>query len=119
MYPDLSKISKFVENEIGCLKGLELKIKFKGNYHPVFYKQCPVMFVLNEAVNSALEDGIGKGDWIHTQFNYAATAIVPVRKSKNGKIRICDDYSVSVNKFLEDDGHPIPLSDELLCQRGR
>ncbi|KII61282.1 hypothetical protein RF11_12533 [Thelohanellus kitauei] len=44
MYPDLSKISKFVKNELGRLKGVELKIKFFHNYNSVFYKPRTVPF---------------------------------------------------------------------------
>ena len=41
-----------------------------------------------------------------------ASPIVPVPK-KDGQMRICGDYKVSVNKSLVVDQHPLPSPDEL------
>ncbi|XP_029162530.1 uncharacterized protein K02A2.6-like [Nylanderia fulva] len=43
-----------------------------------------------------------------------ATPIVPVLK-KNGGIRICGDYSITVNPSLIIDEHPLPTMEELFA----
>ena len=43
-----------------------------------------------------------------------ASPIVPVPK-KNGWIRICGDYKVTVNPHLEVDKHPLPKPEELFA----
>ena len=47
--------------------------------------------------------------------NEWATYIVVVQKP-NGKVRICEDYKVTVNPQLRVDQHPIPRIDELFAK---
>ncbi|KII71518.1 Retrovirus-related Pol polyprotein [Thelohanellus kitauei] len=111
-FPDLWK------PELGCVKDLELDIKFKPHFTPIFCKPRPIIHAIKDDINTAIDEGFSKGVWIPTQFNDWATPIVPVRKSTNKKIWICGDYSVTVNKFLEDHRYPIPLPDEILKKLG-
>jgi len=39
--------------------------------------------------------------------------VVPVLK-KNGSIRLCGDYKVTVNRATETDTYPLPIIDEML-----
>ena len=53
-----------------------------------------------------------------TQFNDYGTPVVPVRKNKlpgqkSSRIRVCGDYSVTVNSQLETHRQPLPLPEEL------
>ena len=69
------------------------------------------------------EDGIKKGIWIPTQFNDYGTPVFPVDKAlqpgqQKAKLRVFDDYSVTVNAQLEAHHHPIPCQDHLICKRG-
>lgn len=41
-----------------------------------------------------------------------ATPIVPIVKA-NGKIRLCGDFKITVNKFMVAIEHPLPTIDEL------
>ena len=43
-----------------------------------------------------------------------AAPVVPVPK-KNGKVRICVDYKVTVNPHLDVDQHPLPRPEELFA----
>lgn len=42
-----------------------------------------------------------------------ATPIVPVLKKKNKQVRLCGNFSVTLNPQLVVDEHPLPTSDEL------
>lgn len=49
--------------------------------------------------------------------------IVPVRKAlltgqKKAKIRVCSDYSVTVNQHLKEHRHPLPLPEDLIRKLG-
>ena len=116
-FPDLWK------SELGCLTDFELDIKFKENSQPIFRKARPVPLALEEDLEQAYLDGIAKGVWEPTDFNDYGTPVVPVRKAllpgqTTAKIRVCGDYSVTVNSQLEDHRHPLPLPEDLLRKLG-
>ncbi len=99
-FPDLFKA------ELGCLKDIELEVAFKPNPKPIFCKPRTVPYVILEELNVAYDEGLKKGVWIPTQFKDYGTPVVPVRKAllpgqRKCRLRICGDYSVTVNVQLE------------------
>ena len=58
-----------------------------------------------EDLSHALDVGIAKGIWTPIQFCDWGTPVVPVRKAPcpdgTASIRVCGDYSVTVNPQLE------------------
>ena len=116
-FPDLFK------DELGCLKDFELDVKFKSDANPVFHKARPVPFALRDDLAKGYEEGIAKGVWKPVQFNEYGTPVVPIRKAHSTgtlkpKLRICGDYSVSINDQLEDHRHPMPLPEDLMQKLG-
>ena len=116
-FPDLWK------PELGCLKDFELDVKFKSNAQPVFRKPRPVPCAIEEGLGKAIDEGIARGIWEVTQFNDYGTPVVPVKKAllpgqTTPKIRVCGDYSVTVNPQLEDHRHPLPLPEDLMRRLG-
>ena len=61
-------------------------------------------FSVLKDLNEAYEAGIKRGVWEITDFNSYGTPVVPIRKSPlpGQAIRVCGDYSVTVNSQLED-----------------
>ena len=106
-FPELWK------SELGCLKDFELDVKLKSDAKPIFLKPRQVPFALREELSLAIENGIAKGVWEIVPFNKYGTPVVPVRKS-TGKIRVCGDYSITVNPQLEKHRHLIPLPEDLI-----
>ncbi|KAL5503296.1 hypothetical protein EMCRGX_G010223 [Ephydatia muelleri] len=108
-FPDLFK------QELGCLEDFEL---VKGDAAPIFCKPRPVSFAIQDDLNQAYDAWIAKGVWKPIQFNGYGTPVVPIRqKSAPGqpaKIRVCGDYSVTVNSQLETHRYPMPLPDDLM-----
>ena len=116
-YPELFKA------ELGCLKDFELEVKFKEDARPVFCKPRPVPFAIQEDLNAAIDAGIARGIWKPTQFNDYGTPVVPIRKAllpgqTKAKIRVCGDYSVTVNPQLETHRQLIPLPEDLMRKLG-
>ena len=67
--------------------------------------------------------GIAKGVWKPVQFNAHGTPVVPIRKPGHSnqsktKIRVCEDYSVTVNTQLEPHRHPLPIPEDLIRKLG-
>jgi len=101
------------QSEMGCLKDFELEVKFMPDAKPSFCKPRAVPIALQEDLSHAYDSGIAKGVWTPVTFNSWGTPVVPVGKaSLSGEtkagIRVCGDYSVSVNSQLETHRHPLP-----------
>ena len=82
-----------------------MQLKFKLEARPIFYKPRPVPLAILEDLNDAYKDEIRKGVWKATDFNAYGTPVVPVRKAirpgqNKARIRVCGDYSVTVNSQL-------------------
>ena len=106
------------KNELGKLKDFELEVKFKAGAKPVFCKPRAVSFALQEDLTQMCEAGIKRGVWQRTQVNEYGTQVVPIRKptspGKKAALRVCGDYSVTVNSQLETNRHPIPTPEKLM-----
>ena len=101
----------------------KLEVKFEADATPVFHKPQTVPYALLDDLNAACEAGIQRGVWIPTSFNEYGTPVVPIRKplllgQEKAKIRVCGDYSVTVNSQLETHWHPIPRPDDLMQKLG-
>ena len=116
-FPDLFK------QELGCLKDFELEIAFKPDATPIFHKPRTVPYALQEDLNAAYEAGIQRGVWVPTSFNEYGTPVVPIRKAplpgqRKAKLRVCGDYSATINSQLETHRHPIPRPEDLMQKLG-
>ena len=116
-FPDLWK------PELGCLRDVELEVEFKPDSQPVFMKARPVPFAIAEDLEEAYDSGIQRGIWEPVQFNDYGTPVVPIRKTTlpgqgKSKLRVCGDYSVTVNEQLKEHRHPLPLPEDLMRKLG-
>ena len=95
-----------------------MEVQFKPDVTPVFCKPRTVPFALQEDLNNSIDAGIQSGVWQRTQFNSYGTPVVPIRKAaqpgKPSKIRVCGDYSVTVNPQLSTHRYPIPTPENLM-----
>ncbi|XP_011858092.1 PREDICTED: uncharacterized protein LOC105555676 [Vollenhovia emeryi] len=107
-YPDV------LSEEFPSMSKIEARLKLKENAKPVFLKNRVVPFKLKEKVEAELENMVQAGILEKVESSRWATPIVPVLK-KNGQIRICGDFSVTVNPLLVVDEHPLPTIDELFA----
>ena len=116
-FPDLWK------PELGCLKDFTLEVNFKPDTQPIFHRYRPVPFSIEDDLNQAYDAGIAKGIWKPAKFNDYGTPVVPVRKptlpgQSKGKLRVCGDYSVSINQQLVAHRQPLPLPEDLMRKLG-
>ena len=81
---------------------------------PKFYKPRSVPFAMRNFVEKELERLQMQGIIEPVKFSDWAAPIVPVLK-KDGGIRICGDYKLTVNRAAKIDTYPIPRIDDLFA----
>ena len=119
--PDNSKLDALLrkyqgvfEEGMGKMNTFTASLQMKPYAKPKFCKARSVPFSLKEAVEKEL-DRLEEAQVIqkvpHSQL---AAPIVPVPKA-NGKLRLCGDYKVTINPFLEVEQYPLPKPDELFA----
>ena len=115
-FPDLFK------PELGCLKAFQLEVKFKPDAQPIFCRPRVVPFAIQDDLCQAYDARIAGGVWQPTQFCANGTPVVPIRKAaipgKPAKLRVCGDYSITINHQLEPHRHPMPLPEDLMRKLG-
>lgn len=103
----LDKYAKVFENEVGLIKNYECDIKLKDNASPVFRKPRPVPLSLRTGIERELDRLVDSGVLKPVSTSEWATPIVPVVKP-TGEIRICADYSSTLNQHIQVTQHPFP-----------
>ncbi|CAK1585814.1 unnamed protein product [Parnassius mnemosyne] len=101
--------------ELGCFNKYEIKLTLKENVKPLFFKARPIAFALRDKIDSELKRLVDLGVLRPVSYSEYASPIVPVLK-RDGSVRICADYSVSLNKQLVIDQYPLPTVNELFSK---
>lgn len=96
------------------IRGLQASLTMKENVNPVFLKARTVPFKLLHLVEQELQTLVKDGVLEKVNTSRWATSIVPVLK-KNNRVRLCGDFSVTINPNLLIDEHPLPTTDELFA----
>ena len=100
---------------LGLCTKVKAQLLLKENAVPKFVKPRPGPFSRMEAVDKEVHRLEDLGIITRVDHSEYATPIVVVQKP-NGKVRICGDYKVTVNRQLHVDQHPIPRVDELFAK---
>lgn len=99
-----------------CVKDT-INLKVDPNHTPVFCKARPIPVKLRDKVKTELQRLVDSGKLTRVYSSDYASPIVVCFK-KDGSLRICGDYSVSINKFLDPVQTPLPTINEVLSQVG-
>lgn len=108
----LSKYQNTLTPGLSRITGLQARLSFKPDTKPIFLKSRSVPFKLLLLIERELNELVENGVFEKVNSSEWATPIVPVLK-KNNRVRICGDYSVTINPQLVVDEHPLPTVDEL------
>ena len=87
-------------------------MELKPGTTPKFCKSRPVPFALREQVEKAIQQQVADGELEPVEYSDWAASIVVVRK-KDGGIRICADFKMTVNPYLQTKTFPLPTTDEV------
>ena len=100
--------------EVGTVKGSTARIHVDPEVKPRFCCPRPVPYALRNKVEVELERLEREVVIEPVQFSDWAAPIVPVVK-RDGSIRICGDYKVTVSKAAKVDSYPLPRIDDLFA----
>ena len=110
----LSQHSEIFSEELGTIREIKAKLAVQENARPKFCKPRNAPFALKEAIERELDRLEGIGVLNKVSYSDWAAPIVPVPK-KDGSIRICGDYKVTINPVLDIDQYPLPKPEDLFA----
>ena len=111
----LAQYNSVFQPGIGTIRGYKADIHLKEGTKPVFKKSRPVAYALQPLLEAELERLQSEGILKPVETSQWATPLVVVPKA-NGKIRVCGDYKVTVNRCLETKIYPLPTIEDILAK---
>ena len=108
----IQKYNLFNTSEVEKLKDVQLRLRVKDN-NPIFFKPRSFPFSIHSKFEKSLQKLQAEGIIEKVDHSEWASPTVPVIKP-TGDLRICGDYSVTINKCSDLEHYPIPSIEELL-----
>ncbi|XP_017482519.1 PREDICTED: uncharacterized protein K02A2.6-like [Rhagoletis zephyria] len=109
------KFPQLFSEGLGCFNKGKVSLKLKPGAHPIFRNARPVPQAAREPISIELERLQHLGIISPIKYSQWAAPIVVVKK-KNGKLRICADYSTGLNNALEPNMYPLPTPDIIFAK---
>ena len=103
------------QDGLGKLQGYQAAIQVDPDAQPRFCKARSVPYAMKEMVEKELDRLVEEGTVESVQFSDWAAPIVPVLKADKSSVRICGDFSLTVNQVSKLDRYPIPKVEDLLA----
>ncbi|CAK1590402.1 unnamed protein product [Parnassius mnemosyne] len=110
-----SRYPEVFSNKLGKFNKYRVKLKLKDDVKPIFCKARPIAFALRDKVDKEITRLVDLGVLKPVSHSEYASPIVPVLKN-NGSVRLCADYSVTINKQLLIEQYPLPTVHELFSR---
>ena len=101
---------------LGTLKGFEARIYVDPNAQPRFSPARSVPYALRDLVNKELQRLQDEGTLEPVEISEWAAPIVAVLKRDKKSVRICGDFSVTINPVSKLDRYPIPKVEDLFAR---
>ena len=110
----LTKHAEIFKDELGTIEPFWVSLQVANDAKPRFCKARSVPFATKEEIEAELDLLEKSGILEKVDHRHWAAPIVAVVK-KDGKIRICGDYKLTVNQCLDVDQYPLLKPDELFA----
>ena len=99
---------------LGTMSRFTASLDIKPGITPKFFRPRSVPFAIRDAVDQELQRLEAENIIFKVNHSQWAAPIVAVPK-KDGKLRICGDYKVTINPVMNIDQHPLPKPDDLFA----
>ena len=96
------------------ITGAGVNIPTDPQVPPTFYKPRTVPYAVRSKVEAELDRLEGEGVLEKVQSADWGAPIVPVSK-KDGSVRICGDYKLTINKAVKRDPYPLPCIEDIFA----
>ena len=113
----LKRHDKVLNKGLGTIKGFKADVKLQYDAKSVFCKARLVPFALRQKVEEELDRLESQGVVKKVERSDWASPIVCGPK-KDGSIRICGDFKVSINRVLLDNPYPLPDTGDVFATLG-
>ena len=111
----LKQYENIFRDELGQCNQIKAKLHVKSEAISKFYRPIPIPLAMKEKVEEDLARLERIGVISKVEASKWVTPTVPVRKP-NGSVRICGDYKVTINPYLNMNQYPLPRPKELTEQ---
>ena len=113
----LNKHASVFSDGLGRMKKIQARVQLKESARPRFWKARPVALARKPAVEEALRELEAEGVIRKvTTSEWAAPIVTPVKK--DGSVRVCGDFKVTINPQLDVDEYPLPRIDDIYASLG-
>ncbi|KAF2883189.1 hypothetical protein ILUMI_22989 [Ignelater luminosus] len=109
----LHQFSELFQDKLGAYNACKVDFKVKEGTLPIFCKPRILPFAFRELVDKELDRLEAENIITKVENNDWGTPLVPVLKADGKTLRLCADYRVTVNKYLNDIQYPFPRVEEL------
>ena len=113
----LKRHDKVFNKGLGTIKGFKADIKLQDDAKSVFCKARPVPYALRQKAEEELHRLESQGVVKKVERSDWASPIVCVPK-KDGSIRICGHFTVSINRVLLDNPYTLPDTEDVFATLG-
>lgn len=110
----MSKFPDLFSDGLGLYHKKKATMTLKKDARSVFFKGRHPPFAAMKPIEEEIMRDIHEGIYTPTDYSDFAVPIVVVKK-KNRKIRLCGDYSTSLNDALEPNKFSLPTSDQIFA----
>jgi len=108
------KYESVFEETLGTVTPMKAALHVREGARPKFFKPRPLPYALREQVEQELDRLESEGVLEKTCYSEWAAPIVAVPK-RDGRIRLCGDYKVTINPVLDVDQYPLPRPEDIFA----
>ncbi|KAG8175310.1 hypothetical protein JTE90_008319 [Oedothorax gibbosus] len=105
----------FLWEGVGAIKDVKVHLTLKPDAVPKIFKARPVPYALRKKVDEELDRLLEKGIIEPVKTSVWAAPVVPVLK-RDGKMRICGDFKLTVNSAIDLEQYPLLKIEDLFAQ---
>ncbi|XP_037501208.1 uncharacterized protein K02A2.6-like [Rhipicephalus sanguineus] len=111
----LSEYADVFAPGLGLCKGPPVTFQLKENVVPRFFKARTVPYALRDKMSDALDQLVAQDVLTPVKTAEWATPVVPVLK-KDGSLRICGDFRMTVNAATATEQYPLPRVEDIFAK---